>query len=281
MDYDAPSNDTDNVTNSYYANIKPDGRYMLRLYVEVLKMIGLRGFYTIHYQLILDNERTYDLLMSRGQVQEAEKFLIDNAINDEAVGKFLYENRYCSLMGINPKNVSLRTKYNSIFFDENGSILVVVFTESDAPDSGSIDMARSFVETLKQVSNKFFGTTDYCNLNVSRVSGILVTKVPLTSTGKTWTSCINNIDIFLDADLSCSISENIFCSKRVILSPEEKKQFEYELDASLSKIPSIPLIKDLSYRFSGVKKDQIVKEERTSIFPESINQKSIQYRLCK
>ena len=175
---------------------------------------------------------------------------------------------------------SLRTSCTSIFSRGNEK-LVVVFAENDEGKSVSKDIATAFIETLKNISLFFFGTTDYCNVNVAKIRGILITKNNLTSGNQAWLSQISCIEHFLDHNLFCSISENILSSRRTLLNEEKKNLFSQELSVSISKIPSVPLSKDISYKFYGIQGGDIVKEERETIFPEFLNQRSITYRLCK
>jgi DNA-directed RNA polymerase subunit H (RpoH/RPB5) len=250
-----------------------EDRYMTRLYIEVLKMIGLRGYNILPYQNILDDEKINDNLLKKGQLTDYK--------NDEYISQYVYS-IYKNMLQI-PNNASypqLRTRFNSIF-TKGEEKLLVFFDQTEESKSVSKENASKFVKSLENISSFFFKTSDYCNKNSCKIKAIFITKNNLTPGNQTWLSQISVIEHFLDVNLLCSISENILCSKRHILTESEKINFCQELDISLSKIPYISKEKDISYRFYSVEKNDVVKEERTSVFPESLTQKSITYRLCK
>ena len=261
-------------------SLPSNDRYMVQLYIEVLKMVALRGYNILPYQAILDDEKKNDYYTRRGELDKV------NYKNDDYIGKYIYS-IYLKTLKINNQTSfnegslpPLRSLFNSIF-SKNDEKLVVIFSDSDEEKSVSKETATKFLNTIQIISNFFYNTSDYCNSSFCKLKGIFITKNNLTPGNQAWLSQISIIEHFKDDSLFCSIAENIFCSRRKVLTSEQKKEFVKELGCSLSKIPSIPLDKDISFRFYGIHKNEIVKEERESIFPESLNQKSVSYRLCK
>jgi len=248
-------------------------RYMTRLYIEVLKMVALRGYNILPYQAILDDERRNDFLSRQGESA--------NYLSDDIAGDYIYRVT-TGILNQNIPNVNRgsRSMFNSIF-SRGEEKLIIYFAETEDLKSVSKDSASRFVNNLRSICLNLFGTPDYCNTFVAKMRGILITKNNLTPGNQSWLSQITVIEHFLDTSLLCSISENVFSSRRRILNKEEKTVFAKELGMSLSKIPSVVLSKDISYQFYGIDKDDVVREERESIFPESLIPKSISYRFCK
>ena len=53
--------------------------YMCRLFIEVLKMMGIRGYNTIPYQWILDYEMSNDSFIRRGELNKVTP-LVDASV---------------------------------------------------------------------------------------------------------------------------------------------------------------------------------------------------------
>ena len=244
-------------------------RYMSRLFFEILKMAGLRGYSTLPFQEILDFEKRNNSFIRRGEHDKVVK------MSDEQVADFV-RNKYLQY-GLQVEGKSLRSQFNSIFFSGD-KILVVFFAEDENGKAISKDIAVSFVKLLRKIWSIFYKTTF---LSQDKMRAIFISKPNLTPGNQTVLSSVPIIDHFLDTNILCSISDNVFCSKREILNPEDRKKFEYYLGVSISKIPSIVRSKDISYQFYGIEDDTVVKETRDSIFPEAIVPTSISYRYCK
>ena len=244
--------------------------YMRILFIEVLKIVGLRGYNMLRFQDFLDIERKYNESLSIG-----ENFIMRT---DEDYGNFVYSD-FCNKMGINRnQNINIREMFNSIFF-KGKDMIIVIFSEENGGKSITKDLFGNFINIIENISQKFYGTRDFCNAS-GKINIIYITKHNLTTGNKTWNSDLTCINHFRDDEILCSPLENIFASNYKILDVKEKKDFEFELGTKLSKIPSIPREKDTSLRAINVKKGDIVEYYRESMFDESICN-TITYRLCK
>jgi hypothetical protein len=243
--------------------------YMSNLFIEVLKIVGIRGYNTLEYQRYLDITRDNDFYIKRGEIHKVTE-LLDDFMGQELMQKFI------SLTGLNIEPISSRGQFTSVFLNKTG-ILVVFFGENNTKSQTiGIGIINNFIEILTAISSRFFGTPNYCSVNMK---SILITKTNLSSTAKTHLAPIQCIEHFLDTNFLCSVTENVFCSRRSILSTSEKEAIED--DYKLSKFPYISKQKDISYQIYGIGKFDVVREVRTSLFPEAVNQKSIFYRVCK
>ena len=265
-------NETDEYDNDIF-EIKSN-RYITKIFIEVLKMVGLRGYNTLPYQWILDNEGINDLLLKRGDVDKVNYF------TDEKLGGDLY-NYYKSIFRLpNKYSPSLREQYTTVFSKGN-DIIIVFFLESEANSSGVENMRRA-ISVMREICKIRYGNVNYCDDSSGySMKAVFITQKKLTPDGKKMISSMPHIEHFLDNTFLAGIAQNIFCSKYEILTEEKKKVFETQLDLHLSKIPSVTTEKDISVRFIGVNSGDILKYNRTSFFEEDISQTSVTYRLVK
>ena len=243
--------------------------YMSNLFIEVLKIVGIRGYNTLEYQRYLDITRDNDFYLKRGEIHKVIE------LKDDYMGRELSQ-KFISMTGLNIEPISSRGQFTSVFLNKTG-IIVIFFGENNTKSQTiGIGVINNFIEILTAISRRFFGTPNYCSVNMK---SILITKTNLSSAARTHLDPIQCIEHFLDTNFLSSVPENVFCSRRTVLSASEKEIIEE--DYKLSKFPYIPKVKDISYQLYGINKNDVVRELRTSLFPEAINQKSISYRVCK
>ena len=113
--------------------------YMRILFIEVLKIVGLRGYNMLRFQDFLDIERKYNESLSIG-----ENFIMRT---DEDYGNFVYSD-FCNKMGINRnQNINIREMFNSIFF-KGKDMLIVIFSEENGGKSITKDLFGNFINRI-------------------------------------------------------------------------------------------------------------------------------------
>ena len=244
--------------------------YMRILFIEVLKIVASRGYNMLAFQSFLDIERKYNNALSLGE----------NMImrSDEEYGNFVHSIFSKQIQSQPVQNLNTRELFNSIFF-KGKNMLIVLFSEEKGDKSVSKELLTNTIQNIANKSNKFYGTSDFCNTN-DKINVLYITKNNLTSGNKTWIAELECIDHFKDDEILCSCLESIFSSYYKILNTKEKKTFEFDLGTKLNKIPSISREKDISLRAINTKKGDVVEYYRESIFDDSICN-NITYRLCR
>jgi hypothetical protein len=258
-----------------------DGRYMTKLFIEVIKMMGIQGYNTLNYQHILDAEKERNFRLSRGEILTYEN---DPLPDDIFCKKMLlekykvYKDNYGVEYADNNLQKNSREHFNSFFHKDNSLCIVYFLEEKKETNSVAKEDVTFYLSFLKDTSLKIFGNADF---NVINFTSILISEKLFSPQSRTWIENIPKIKHFLDSQLLCPISDTILNSRRNILTEEENIKFQKELNISLSKIPAINNKKDISYRYWNIEKDSIVLEKRDTIFPESMLKQNIFYRLSR
>jgi len=217
-------------SKQFIVNNSVDERYMVKLFIEVLKMLGQQGFDIIPYQGILDKERNNDYNTKVGYTSGTDYY------TDSQVA-YQLSLIFRAMTGIeNSGNV--RSPFNCIFQKKDGSNLsmLVYFLKSK-----NKSVSKEEIIAFQKVFGAISKIDKFSNLNA-----ILITDNKLSSQAQSWLSEITKITHFLESQLIVSISENITASRRKILNSEELENFKRELDVPLSKIPSISIKKDIN-----------------------------------
>ena len=238
--------------------------YMRKLFIEVLKIVAKMEYDILDYQFILDLERNYYNNLKDG--------IIINMNSDEEYGneiRRIFNHKLNIVLPIK----TLRDLFNSVFF-KNGNVLLLVFSDDEGKSVSKESMTDLFI-FQKFISKTLYNEEEPSNLSIN-FNILYITKNDLTPSNKTWINSFNTIKHFKDIELICRPLENVFSSVLENLKDEKKQDFISKLPVNPSKIPKISRNLDILGRL-GDKKD-IHKYYRESLFPESINEKSITYR---
>lgn len=235
----------------------------VRLFFEIVQMMGLRGYNILPFNFLIDIENKNDYHKTHGQDDNVQ------TVTDLMLLDWIIKYRQINFKLEPEVFQGEKMQFSMVFNHSFNGMRTLVCIGNEVDESTSKDEIKDMFEKLKHITYlKTGGVSSNPHAEVNKVSGILVLSEGVSSFSKTFFDEITSVEILLENEILFRAHDNCMQSSYQIIPPEEKIKILGEVGLTSSLIPSTSLRQDIFCKVSGLKPGNMIKYIRPKISEE-------------
>jgi DNA-directed RNA polymerase subunit H (RpoH/RPB5) len=245
--------------------------HLMKLFFEIVQMMGMRG-YNIHpFKFIIDNYMKNERFTELGQLDKIiefdENLVIEHLINYRTTN-----------FGIGPENFKgERMKISMIFDNPITGMRTLVLVSNETEGITSKDIINDYISRVLRPITKYKtnGLSIDPFLKNNKVNAIFILPSGVSPFSKSFLNEMSTIILMTESEILNRCYDSVIQSHIRTVPPDEKMSILESVGLNGSRIPSINSANDSLCKILDLQKDHLMISTRTSIASEETITNSI------